>query len=149
VVGIILFPLQLFKRLRKQGYCLVAVSQSPFVVLKHYCNAIDGDSFDLVSSPLPTIIENNGIQYLGRHSVVSPDERDKYTAVTLLAKCYGFDLSKSIAIGDSLNDAPMMRAVSGQKIAYNPKDDLRAVAESENWDVIIEVENLNEEEKRE
>lgn len=135
-----------FKYFREQGFCMVALSQAPFMLLKLYAQNIDGDSFDVVASPMPTFIESDGNLVLGPNSVVSTNQRDKAGWVKHLAECYGFDLSLSCAIGDSKNDIPMLEAVGGRKIAFNPDSELKLKAESEGWE-IIEAFKFNKEEK--
>ena len=137
--------LTLFKELRKDGFCMVALSQAPFLVLKQYCNDIDGDSFDVVASAMPTTIRNNrGDVFLGPSSVISPEERDKGEWVKKLVDCYGFDLSLSLAIGDSFNDIAMLEAVGGRKIAYNPDEKLMEKAKSEGWEILMSKEGQDE-----
>lgn len=137
--------LSLFKELREDGFCMVALSQAPFLVLKQYCNDIDGDSFDVVASAMPTTIRNNkGDVFLGPSSVISSEERDKGEWVKKLVDCYGFDLSLSLAIGDSFNDIAMLEAVGGRKIAYNPDEKLMEKAKSEDWEILMSKDKQDE-----
>lgn len=129
--------LTLFKELRKDGFCMVALSQAPFLILKQYCNDIDGDSFDVVASAMPSTVNNNGDIFLGPSSVISSEQRDKGEWARKIADCYGFDLSLSLAIGDSFNDIAMLEAVSGRKIAYNPDEKLMEKVKSEGWEILI------------
>lgn len=130
------WTLSLFKELRRKGYCMVALSQAPFSLLKKYSEHIDGDSFDVVVSPMPVIENNKEMAILGDRSLISTKERDKGQWVEKLAECYGFDLSLSMAIGDSVNDAPMISKVGGRKIAFSPDNELRSIAESKGWEII-------------
>ena len=41
-----------------------------------------------------------------------------------------------MAIGDSVNDAPMISKVGGRKIAFSPDNELRSIAESKGWEII-------------
>ena len=133
--------LSLFKELREDGFCMVVISQAPFLVLKQYCNDIDGDSFDVVASAMPTTIKDNkGDVFLGPNSVISSNDRDKGEWVRKIADCYGFDLSLSLAIGDSFSDIAMLEAVGGRKIAYNPDEKLMEKAKSEDWEILISKE---------
>lgn len=138
--------LEIFKEFRKQGFCMVALSQASFLLLKLYAQNIDGDSFDIVASPMPTFVESEGNLVLGPSSVIPASSRDKGDWIKHLSECYGLDLSLSAAIGDSKSDIPMLEAVGGRKIAFKPDSELKLKAETEGLE-IIETVNLNQEEK--
>ncbi len=134
------FSLDLFQKCRQEGFAMIAVSQAPFMILKRYCQDILGDSLDVIISPMPTTKLNGDNELvIGERSVISTDQRSKKDWLKAIAECYGFDLSKSIAIGDSASDIPMLEAVGGRKIAFNPDQDLRSKAELEGWEIIEEV----------
>ncbi len=60
---------------------------------------------------------------------ITPKTHTKAAAVTFLADHYGVPLSRVIALGDNLNDAPMLRA-AGKGIAVgNARDELKRAAD--------------------
>jgi HAD superfamily hydrolase (TIGR01490 family) len=59
----------------------------------------------------------------------------KAEAVRNLATSHGYDLKKSFAYSDSLNDLPMLVAV-GRPIAVNPEKELARIAIKNRWPLI-------------
>lgn len=133
------FSLELFQHYRREGYALVALSQAPFAVLKRYCQNVAGDSFDVIISPMPTTkLNDEGVIVIGERSVISTLERSKADWLREISECYGFDLSESIAIGDSATDISMLEAVGGRKMAFNPDKELSLRARDEGWEIVVD-----------
>ncbi|WP_062070149.1 HAD family hydrolase [Demequina sediminicola] len=72
--------------------------------------------------------------YTGRLKGEMLHREAKATAVHALAEERGFDLSKSYAYGDSINDGPMLESV-GNPCAINPDSKLRNLASQRGWEV--------------
>lgn len=62
---------------------------------------------------------------------------DKAEGLNHLAKLYGFDLSRSVAIGDGWSDHRMLELV-GYPICFNPEHRLRQLALERGWLVVVE-----------
>jgi HAD superfamily hydrolase (TIGR01490 family) len=61
---------------------------------------------------------------------------EKAVAMRRLADEMGYDLSESYGYSDSVTDVPMLEAV-GHAYAVNPDRDLRKVAQSKGWPILV------------
>lgn len=126
----------LIKELKKENYVLVAISGSPTEAVEEFARhfgfdgafgnvyevkngrytggVIGGDSFYNKRNILFSFLENH------------PDE---------------FDLSRSIAVGDTQGDIPMLEMV-GRPIAFNPNGPLAIHARSQKWPIVIERKDM-------
>jgi HAD superfamily hydrolase (TIGR01490 family) len=79
-------------------------------------------------------LEENGGVFTGR--LLSPPYAGEKKAeiIRLHAAQHGIDLSRSLALGDSEADLPMLRTV-GRPIATNPDSRLRREAQKQGWDI--------------
>lgn len=59
---------------------------------------------------------------------VMPEGRNKGEAVAFLAKYYGVDAGEIAAIGDMINDIPLVAAAGGKFAVENAEDELKAIA---------------------
>ena len=57
-----------------------------------------------------------------------PKTQNKGTAVRFLADYYGVDVSRVAAIGDQLNDVPMILAAGGKFAVSNAESELKELA---------------------
>lgn len=73
--------------------------------------------------------------FLARPPVRHPYGPDKVTAARGIAAETGLSLDEAIAYGDSINDAPLFRAV-GRSVVVMPDRRLRAAARGENWELM-------------
>jgi HAD superfamily hydrolase (TIGR01490 family) len=62
--------------------------------------------------------------------------QEKARAVRELADAQGYDLAGSYAYSDSVTDVPMLEAV-GHAFAVNPDKDLRRIAATKGWPVLV------------
>jgi len=130
-----IFSEQLIKKLRKKGYRLIVISGSPLEIVeeynRHYLKfdevfgsvyALDADgrytgeaTFE-PSKNKGQIVED----YIGRHSI---------------------SLDDSYGVGDTESDISFLKLVE-YPIAFNPNQNLKAVAEKEGWQIIVEKKDV-------
>ena len=118
------------KNLKVDGYFLVAISGSPSYIVEKYAKAIGFNLF------FGTELEVKAGKFTGK--VKSLDSAfNKEKIVKNLAKKYRANLGKSIAVGDTEGDIPMLKLV-GRPIAFNPNLGLAKFAKKYNWTVVAE-----------
>lgn len=125
------FTRDLIKKLKSQGYFLVAISGSPSYIVEKYAKAIGFDLF------FGTELEIVSGKFTGK--VASLDSAyNKSKIVKSLAKKYpDINLKTSIAVGDTESDVPMLKLV-GHPIAFNPNLELAKVAKDRKWQIVVE-----------
>jgi HAD superfamily hydrolase (TIGR01490 family) len=124
----------LIDTLRADGYTLIAVSGSHDEIVKRFGELW---KFDLAFGQIHDAKE-------GFYTGTIPGELLVTQKGTFLENIVGqHDLTwqGSIAVGDSLSDAAMLRLVE-QPIAFNPDDRLFAIAQAEKWKVVLERKNM-------
>ncbi len=120
----------LIKDLKKRGFFLVAISGSPSYIVETYAKAIGFNLF------FGTELEVKNGKFTGK--AISLDSAfNKAKIVRDLAKKYSIDFSKSIAVGDTESDIPMLKLV-GHPIAFNPNMGLAKYAKRVGWKVVAE-----------
>lgn len=98
---------------------------------------------DFIAEPLARILgargacgarcaESGGV-FLAAPPVRHPYGRDKIEAAREIAAEAGLPLEEAVAYGDSINDAPLFRAV-GSSVVVMPDRRLRAAARGEGWE---------------
>ncbi len=120
------------KKLKSEGYFLLAISGSHHELVEKIANFYGFDDF------LGTEYERTDKAYTGKKFTPSTD---KESALLGLVKKHGLSLVDSIAIGDSLSDAPML-ALAENPIAFNPDKNLFDHAKSKGWKIVIERKNV-------
>ena len=125
------FTRNLIKQLKKEGYYLVAISGSPSYIVENYAKTIGFNEF------FGTELEVSSGKFTGK--TLSLDSAiNKAKIVKSLAKKYpGINLKKSLAVGDTESDIPMLLLV-GKPIAFNPNWELAKAAKSKKWQVVVE-----------
>ena len=121
----------LISRLKKEGYFLLAVSQSPWSVLEDFCKSL---GFDKV---------------YGRFYELGPNERltgevrgeelisDKAAIVRRAVRKHNLMLEGSYGVGDTDGDIPMLSVVE-HPICFNPNIKLAQAARKNSWNIVIE-----------
>lgn len=121
-------------RLKTMGYKLIAVSGAPdFMLGKFLKNA--GIFVDSIHST--KYIFKDG-KFSGEIDLSVTKDKGAY-----IRKNFGnkIDLSKSLALGDTINDVKLLEAV-GKAITVNPTYELAQIAKKNKWPIIIERKNL-------
>lgn len=125
------FTRDLVKGLKKKNYFLLAISNSPKMILDEFCRNL---GFDKV---------------YGR--IFEADRRGRFTGVTLYSELVSdkakilkravkkekLTLVKSIGVGDTESDIPMLRLVD-RPICFNPNEKLYRYAKRVGWKIVVE-----------
>lgn len=122
----------LIKRLKQNGYHLVAISQSPKTILDEFCEQY---GFDKVYGRVYEIGPQD------RFTGVITDEHLIQNKANIVKRVFDRnpDLSTtdSIAVGDTEGDISLLESVA-KPICFNPNQKLYTQAKRMNWPVVIE-----------
>ncbi len=122
----------LIKKLKAEGYFLLAISGSHHELVEQIATYYQFDDF------LGTMYEKQGDLYNGEKFVPS---QNKKAALQKLTTKHTLSFKDSIAIGDSQSDAAMLELVENP-IAFNPDALLFTIAQEEHWKIVIERKNM-------
>ena len=123
---------KLIEDLKKKDYFLLAISGSPVPIVSKFSAYNKFDSF------YGTLFEVKDGIFTGKVTQAPTEEgKEKIVKKFLKNSELEFDLSKSIAIGDTRTDIPLLEMV-GKPIAFNPNLGLAKVAKKKGWKIIIE-----------
>lgn len=130
-----LYTRELIAGLRKKGYYLLAISNSPKIVLDSFCkqwgfNMVYGRIY--VSDKKGNM--TNKILYLDLIT-------DKAKILKRAVKKHGLTLAGSVGVGDSEADIPFLKMVE-RPICFNPNKKLYSVAKRRGWQVVVERKDL-------
>ncbi len=126
------FTRNLIEKCREEGYYLVAVSGSPHEIVESFVKTMHFDA------AFGTLYEVSGGSYTGKIFLANTVS-DKSKVIRLFLKDYGLqaDFKKSLAVGDTEGDVPMLSLV-GNPIAFNPNKNLLEVAKNRGWRIVVE-----------
>lgn len=122
----------LIEELKSKGYILFAISGSHHEAVQQIAQYYGFDAF----VGREYFFEAGKFIKEGRMVV---DRKQEF--LMQLIKKHGADTKKSIAIGDSASDIPMLEIVE-QPIAFNPDRELFKVANEKGWKIVIERKNM-------
>jgi HAD superfamily hydrolase (TIGR01490 family) len=124
----------LIEKLRAQGYFLIAISGSQDEVVKRFAKLWQ---FDMAIGQVHEV--SDGV-YTGKipGKLLITQKGPLLKSIVTENKLSWED---SIAIGDSRSDSDMLELVE-HPIAFNPDDQLFAVAQTKGWKVVIERKNM-------
>ncbi len=121
----------LIESLKEEEYYIVAVSQSPKVILDEFCalygfDKVYGRVYELGPRDLLT-------------GVVLEEEliKDKSNIVERLIEKGGYTLDESVGIGDTDADIPLLSMVD-TPICFNPNRELYKHAKEMGWKIVVE-----------
>jgi HAD superfamily hydrolase (TIGR01490 family) len=126
----------LAKQLRREGYYLVVISGSPDYIVSMFAKHMHFDATFGWGLEVKKGIFTG--KHLNRDSVNS---KEKVLRDFISSAKFGIDLRRSIAIGDSESDIPMLESV-GRPIAFNPSDTLAEYAKKKGWKIVVERKNV-------
>lgn len=129
---IYVFTRDLLKRLKKEGYFLIALSGSEAYAVEKFAAHYN---FDVAVGEIYR--ENDGVFTGDVESVIY--RKDEF--VQQLVREHGLDFKGSVAIGDSQSDAKMLKLVE-RPIAFNPEQHLFAIARQKGWPIVVERKNV-------
>jgi len=132
------FPRQLIRDLRRKGYFIIAISNSPEPMVKRFADVMKFDA--AIGHQLQVA---DGV-YTGR-SVYDGKLRagmarmDKVGILRRYIEEHGLrvDFASSVMIGDSEGDKPLLSLV-GHPIAFNPSLPLARIARRKGWRIVVE-----------
>jgi HAD superfamily hydrolase (TIGR01490 family) len=121
----------LLSELKAHDYTVVAISQSPKAILDEFCA---GYGFDKVYGRIYELGPQD--RFTGR---VLDEEliADKAKIVERVVEKGGYDLSLSLAVGDTDGDIPLLGSVE-QPICFNPNRRLYDYARAAGWPIVVE-----------
>ncbi len=129
------FSEALIKKLRKEGYHLLVISGSPIEIVEEYNKQYL--KFDGVYGSVYET-DKEGI-YTGR-AIFEPS-RMKDKVVEKYIQEHGLSLDDSYGIGDTESDGGFLKLVA-HPIAFNPNQNLKALAEKEGWKIVVEKKDV-------
>jgi HAD superfamily hydrolase (TIGR01490 family) len=130
-----IFAEELIARLKKEGYHIIAISGSPIEIVEEYnrrhlnFDAVFGSVYEL---------DNRGI-YTG--GTVFEPTKNKGEVVRQYVFENNLNLRDSYGIGDTESDASFLEMVENP-IAFNPNQNLKAIAEKNGWRIVVEKKDV-------
>jgi len=128
------FPWLLLLKLKVMGYRLIAVSGAPQFMAEIFlakigliAEEINASDYHLKDNIFTGEVDLRIIKNKGKYI------EDKYKNI--------YNLKESIALGDTLNDVPMLEKI-GRSIVINPTQDLAIEAKKRRWPIVIERKDL-------
>ncbi|MCK9344538.1 MAG: HAD-IB family phosphatase [Candidatus Pacebacteria bacterium] len=122
---------ELIKELKKDGYFLLAISQSPKTTLDFFCNDVGFDK------TYGRIYETDEQGLLTGNIVDEPVIALKANIVRRACEKEGLTLEGSVGVGDTEGDISMLEIVE-RPICFNPNKKLYDHAMKEGWEAVIE-----------
>ena len=123
------------KDLKKKGYYLLAISQSPKTALDHFCKQL---GFTKVYGRIYELGPHD--KFTGKIIDEHLIENKSYIVRRVVEK-ENLTLEKSIGVGDTLNDVPFLEMVE-TPICFNPDQNLYRHAKRVEWKVVVERQNV-------
>lgn len=130
-----MYTRSLISSLKQEGYTIIAISGSQDEIVQRFAKLWD---FDLA---IGQVFETKNGYYTGDIPGGKLLVEQKDTALKKLVEEHALSWKGSIAVGDSLSDAAMLKLVE-QPIAFNPNDLLFEIAKENGWKVVIERKNM-------
>lgn len=129
-----IFANQLIKKLKKEGYHIIAVSGSPSEIVEEYNKYL---KFDRVFGTVYAV-DSAGV-FTGE--IAFDPIKDKGQVVKQYAAENDLTLDDSYGVGDTESDAKFLSIVKNP-IAFNPNENLRELAEKNNWKIVVEKKDV-------
>jgi len=121
----------LINELKKEGYYLLAISQSPKGILDEFCKEL---GFDKVYGRFYELGSNDCFtgEVTDMHLI-----ENKSNIVRRAVEKEGLSLEDSYGVGDTEGDIPLLEQVT-HPVCFNPNQALFRVAKINNWKVVVE-----------
>ncbi len=126
---------KLMKKLRKEGYHIIAVSGSPIEVVEEYNRQYL--NFENVFGSVYALDAEG--KYTGEASF--EPSRNKGQVVEQYVYEHKLTFEGSYGIGDTESDGSFLKLVE-YPIAFNPNQNLKALAEKEDWKIVVEKKDV-------
>jgi HAD superfamily hydrolase (TIGR01490 family) len=130
-----IFAEQLIRRLRQEGYHMIAISGSPIEIVNEYnrrhlkFDAVFGSVYDYDESG----------HYTGK-AKYEPVHHKGHLVKQYIYE-HGMTLENSYGMGDTESDASFLELVT-HPIAFNPNDNLKTIAEEKGWRIVVEKKDV-------
>jgi len=121
----------LIKELRKKNYYILAISHSPWEILKDFCKK---SGFDKVYGQVHEVGKSG--KFTGK-VVYLELINDKAKILKRAVEKEGLTLKDSIGVGDTQGDIPFLKMVA-KPICFNPNKKLFEYAKRQGWKVVFE-----------
>jgi len=126
---IYIFTKGLIEELRRDHFLMI-ISGSPIEIVSEYAKQFQFDKF------FGSVYEvNEKGSYTGKEIFIPVSDKGK--VVSDFLRKNNFSLNDSIGIGDTESDARFLK-LTKRSIAFNPNKGLKAIAEFENWEIVVE-----------
>ncbi|MEI6650005.1 MAG: HAD-IB family hydrolase [Candidatus Moraniibacteriota bacterium] len=130
-----IFAEELIRKFRAEGYHIIAVSGSPIEIVEEYNR--DYLKFDFVFG---SVYEKDEKGFYTGGTIFEPSKAKGEILKTYVTE-HGLELSDSYGIGDTESDISLLQIVE-HPIAFNPNQNLKTVAESEGWRIVVEKKDV-------
>jgi HAD superfamily hydrolase (TIGR01490 family) len=132
--NVYVFTRNLIKKLKQNGYFLLAISASPIKIVSKFTEALGFDEY------FGTIYEISDGKYTGRE--LNEVVFNKHAVLAQFLKEHkDITLQDSVGVGDSKSDASFLEMVE-RPIAFNPDRDLAIHAKKKKWKIVVERKNV-------
>ena len=125
----------LVKELQKKNYYLVAISNSPQVLVDDFSKEF---GFDKAYGRIYEVDENGMLTGRTMHEEIISDKAKVLQRVVEKEK---LTIKNSVAVGDTEADIPMLKLVT-KPICFNPNRALYSVARKNGWKVVVERKDM-------
>jgi HAD superfamily hydrolase (TIGR01490 family) len=123
----------LIKQLKNKNYLLFAISASQIEIVSAFSMYYEFDDFG--GSTYETIANH----FTGKKKLLWSSEKQRY--LYKLVELHNATWDKSIAVGDSESDIPLLSSVENP-IAFNPTKKLFNYAQKNRWNIVLERKNV-------
>ncbi|MBI5798579.1 MAG: haloacid dehalogenase-like hydrolase [Candidatus Yonathbacteria bacterium] len=125
------FTEDIIKQLKKEGYFLLAISQSPKGTLDFFCKDVGFDkTYGRIYETGPTDCLTGNI--IDEHLIAN-----KANIVRRACEKEGLTLEGSVGVGDTEGDISFLELV-GRPICFNPNMKLYKYAKRMDWEIVVE-----------
>lgn len=121
----------LVKKLRRQNYFLIAISNSPREILETFCHQL---GFHEIYGRLRELNKKN--QFTNK-TLFEDLANDKAKLLKRALLKDNLTLKKSVGVGDSETDIPFLKMVA-KPICFNPNQKLYRYAKQKGWTIVVE-----------
>lgn len=122
---------ELMQKLKKKGYFILAISQSPWTVLEDFCKSL---GFDKVYGRFYEIDADEVLTGKVRSEELISDKAGILKRAVLKN---GLSLKDAYAVGDTEGDISMLSVVDNP-VCFNPNKALATVAKKKGWLIVVE-----------
>lgn len=130
-----IFAEQLIKKLKRENYYMIAISGSPIEIVREYNKK--HLKFDAVFGSVYEYDKNGCYSGESQYEPV----RHKGHLVKQYIYEHNLSLDNSYGMGDTESDASFLEMVENP-IAFNPNENLKAIAEEKGWRVVVEKKDV-------